>query len=75
MIRKPDESEQVHDSFINCPLETARILTSEELGVEDYTLAKFKLVTPKIFILVRGNKKYVVDTEGYNYIKYIQRIA
>lgn len=74
MTCKPTSWYQVDDNFIDIKSGVLTYLVDELLGDNAHISAAFRVKTPQIFILVKGNKKYIVDTQGYNYIRYIQRI-
>lgn len=75
MKRKPYDWKEVDKDFISCEPDLGNIFSAEELGVNGDPTNVFQRKTPKTFILIRGDKKYAVNTEGYDYIRYIQRLS
>ena len=73
MIRKPTNWEEVDKDFIEVEPNTPRF-TAEELDIEKRAWYDFSIVVPNVFIVLRGAKEYVVRTEGYHSMRYVQRI-
>lgn len=74
MVRKPFEWREVDEDFITHDTHL-EVFSADELGVYDNPSHVFSIPTPPHFILVRDNKKYAVKTEGFNSVRYIQRIG
>lgn len=74
MIRKPSSWKEVDEDFVKCDARYP-IFLADELGVGEDITACFAMEVPQYFRLLRRESTYIVNTEGYNYIRYIQRIA
>ena len=75
-FRKPTSFSEVTETNIpavNIPVHLAQELgmfTTEELGIEG-TFDSFKIATPMVFIVSVNGKQYLINTEGYNYCRYV----
>lgn len=74
MICKAIDWEEVDRNYRPIPNSSARY-TAEELGIDNKVLTKFKFKPGEmVFIVTRGDKEYLVDTQGFSYARYIERI-
>ncbi len=73
MICKAANWQEVDDDFTKLPTNILRV-TAKEIGIDHEILNYFSKPMPKLFIVSRDEKEYLVNTEGYNYAKYIRRI-
>lgn len=85
MDRKPAEGEDISSVTIDMFSDNAKTFLSRldqydsgdayENGIMQHGWAsRFKGETPQWFILNRGGKKYLVDTEGYDYPRYMVEV-
>lgn len=80
MSCKPIDWYEVDHDFVEVPRDAATY-TAEELGIDKCVSNEFKIPkrSPPIFMVTRRvtgkTLVYVVDTQGYNYARYIRRIS
>ncbi len=74
MIHKPYDWKEVDDDFLQAKPHLP-VYQATDLNISNLITTRFSTTVPQVFILLREDKKYIVDTQGYDYVRYIQRLT